>query len=60
MTPAGVAGMVAACIGGIMESIGDYYATSRMSGAPIPPAHAMNRYMVNESVYIFIDNVIKS
>ena len=42
---AGVFGMIAAIIAGIIESIGDYYACARLAGAPPPPVHAVNRGM---------------
>ena len=40
---AGVFGMLSGVIAGMVESIGDYYACARLSGAPPPPAHAINR-----------------
>ena len=40
---AGVFGMLAGVIAGMVESIGDYYACARLSGAPPPPGHAINR-----------------
>ena len=39
----GVFGMLAGVIAGMIESIGDYYACARLSGAPNPPDHAINR-----------------
>ena len=36
-------GMLAGIVASAIESIGDYYACARMSGAPPPPVHAMNR-----------------
>ncbi|XP_072172468.1 solute carrier family 23 member 2-like [Diadema setosum] len=38
-----VFGLLAACLASIVESIGDYYACARLSGAPPPPVHAINR-----------------
>ncbi len=35
--------MFGAVIAGILESIGDYYACARLSGAEVPPRHAVNR-----------------
>ncbi|RUS87004.1 hypothetical protein EGW08_005242 [Elysia chlorotica] len=35
--------MMAALIASIIESVGDYYACARLSGAPTPPASAINR-----------------
>lgn len=43
VTVAGVLGMLSATMAGIVESIGDYYACARLSGATIPPIHAINR-----------------
>lgn len=43
VTLAGVLGMFSATLAGIVESIGDYYACARLSGAPPPPVHAINR-----------------
>ena len=40
---AGVFGMLAGVLVGIMESVGDYYAAARISKAPPPPIHAVNR-----------------
>uniref|UniRef100_A0A3P8RSR9 Solute carrier family 23 member 1 n=1 Tax=Amphiprion percula TaxID=161767 RepID=A0A3P8RSR9_AMPPE len=36
-------GMLSATMAGIVESIGDYYACARLSGAMPPPVHAINR-----------------
>jgi nucleobase transporter 1/2 len=38
-----VLGMLAGVLASTMESIGDYYACARLSGAPPPPIHAINR-----------------
>ena len=43
ISAASVFGMLAGVIAGIIESIGDYYACARLSGAPPPPPHAINR-----------------
>lgn len=43
VTVAGVLGMFSATMAGIVESIGDYYACARLSGATPPPVHAINR-----------------
>ncbi|CAB3983632.1 solute carrier family 23 member 2-like isoform X1 [Paramuricea clavata] len=51
---AGVFGMVAGVIAGVVESIGDYYACARMSGAPPPPPHAINRGIGIEGIACFI------
>uniref|UniRef100_A0A1I8G613 Nucleobase-ascorbate transporter 2 n=1 Tax=Macrostomum lignano TaxID=282301 RepID=A0A1I8G613_9PLAT len=39
----GILGMTAGVIVSVVESIGDYVAAARLSGAPRPPAHAINR-----------------
>lgn len=38
-----VFGMLAGVLAGAIESIGDYFACARLSGAPPPPIHAVNR-----------------
>ncbi|XP_033639542.1 solute carrier family 23 member 1-like isoform X1 [Asterias rubens] len=43
ITIAGIFGMLAGVIASIFESVGDYYACARLSGAPPPPVHAINR-----------------
>lgn len=43
VTIAGVLGMIAGILASMVESIGDYYACARISGAPPPPEHAVNR-----------------
>ncbi|KAG7166859.1 Solute carrier family 23 member 1-like 2 [Homarus americanus] len=40
---AGVLGMLAGVLASIVESVGDYFACARLSGAPAPPKHAINR-----------------
>ncbi|KAG9335494.1 hypothetical protein JZ751_004624 [Albula glossodonta] len=44
VSAAGVIGMMSAVVSSIIESIGDYYACARLSAAPPPPIHAINRY----------------
>ena len=46
--------MVAGVIAGVIESIGDYYACARMSGAPPPPSHAINRGIGIEGIACII------
>lgn len=45
-----VLGMVAGVLASTMESIGDYYACARLSGAPPPPNHAINRGIAVEAI----------
>ncbi|KAK3570504.1 hypothetical protein QTP86_020079 [Hemibagrus guttatus] len=40
---AGVLGILAGVISSMIESVGDYHACARLSGAPPPPKHAINR-----------------
>lgn len=42
--------MVAGVLASTMESIGDYYACARLSGAPPPPTHAINRGIAVEGL----------
>lgn len=54
ISAAGVIGMLSAVVASIIESIGDYYACARLSCAPPPPIHAINRYVKkNLHIYIF-------
>nr|XP_057932378.1 solute carrier family 23 member 1 [Doryrhamphus excisus] len=45
-----VLGMMAGVLASTMESIGDYYACARLSGAPPPPTHALNRGIAVEGI----------
>lgn len=42
--------MMAGVLASTMESIGDYYACARLSGAPPPPIHAINRGIAVEGM----------
>ncbi|CAB4004251.1 solute carrier family 23 member 2-like isoform X1, partial [Paramuricea clavata] len=55
---AGVFGMLAGVIAGVVESIGDYYACARLSGAPPPPSHAMNRGIGVEGIACFLAGAV--
>ncbi|XP_063966395.1 solute carrier family 23 member 1-like isoform X2 [Lytechinus pictus] len=50
ITGPGVLGMIAGCTASIVESIGDYFACAKLSGAPPPPHHAMNRGIGMEGI----------
>ena len=43
-------GMLAGVLASMIESVGDYYACARLSGAPPPPNHAINRGIGMEGV----------
>ncbi|XP_073790873.1 solute carrier family 23 member 1 isoform X1 [Danio rerio] len=58
VTVAGVLGMFSATLAGIVESIGDYYACARLSGAPPPPVHAINRGIFTEGVCCIIAGLL--
>ncbi|XP_050703182.1 solute carrier family 23 member 1-like isoform X2 [Eriocheir sinensis] len=47
---AAVLGCMAASIASTVESIGDYFICARVSGAPPPPVHAVNRGILMEGV----------
>lgn len=49
---ASIFGMLAGVLAGMIESIGDYYAAARMSGAPPPPLHATNRGVFVARIWI--------
>ncbi|MFQ6610271.1 MAG: uracil-xanthine permease family protein, partial [Fidelibacterota bacterium] len=50
-------GMLAGYIASIVESIGDYYACARLSGAPIPNAKTINRGITFEGIGCFIAGI---
>lgn len=50
MSLSSVLGMMAGVLASTMESIGDYYACARLSGAPPPPNHAINRGIAMEGI----------
>ncbi|KAJ8339476.1 hypothetical protein SKAU_G00362620 [Synaphobranchus kaupii] len=57
VSAAGVIGMMSAVVSSIIESIGDYYACARLSGAPPPPVHAINRGIFIEGLSCVLDGV---
>merc|ERR1719244_2064020 len=46
----GVFGMMAGVFASAIESVGDYYACARLSGAPPPPNHAIYRGIGTEGL----------
>lgn len=50
VTTASVFGMLAGVLASMIESVGDYYACARLSGAPPPPTHAVNRGIGMEGI----------
>ncbi|XP_015764726.1 PREDICTED: solute carrier family 23 member 2-like [Acropora digitifera] len=50
VSAAGVFGMLAGVLASIIESVGDYYACARLSGAPPPPRHAICRGIGMEGI----------
>ncbi|KAM3869017.1 solute carrier family 23 member 1 [Diretmus argenteus] len=58
VTVAGVLGMLSAILAGIVESIGDYYACARLSGATPPPVHAINRGIFTEGICCIIAGLL--
>uniref|UniRef100_A0A671U638 Solute carrier family 23 member 2 n=1 Tax=Sparus aurata TaxID=8175 RepID=A0A671U638_SPAAU len=57
VTAAGVIGMMSAVVASIIESIGDYYACARLSYAPPPPIHAINRGIFVEGISCVLDGL---
>uniref|UniRef100_A0A665SXM8 Solute carrier family 23 member 2 n=1 Tax=Echeneis naucrates TaxID=173247 RepID=A0A665SXM8_ECHNA len=57
VTAAGVIGMMSAVVASIIESIGDYYACARLSCAPPPPIHAINRGIFVEGISCVLDGL---
>lgn len=47
-------GMLAGYVASMVESIGDYYACARLSGAPVPNAKTINRGITFEGIGCFI------
>jgi len=50
VSAASVFGMLAGVLASMVESVGDYYACARLSGAPPPPRHAINRGLGFEGI----------
>uniref|UniRef100_A0A8C4RE20 Solute carrier family 23 member 2 n=1 Tax=Erpetoichthys calabaricus TaxID=27687 RepID=A0A8C4RE20_ERPCA len=57
VSAAGVIGMFSAVVASIIESIGDYYACARLSCAPPPPIHAINRGIFIEGLSCVVDGI---
>ena len=53
-------GMLFAMLNSIVESLSDYYACTRLSGAPPPPAHAVNRAVLAEGTGSLLAGLIGS
>ena len=53
-------GMLFAMLNSIVESLSDYYACARLSGAPPPPAHAVNRAVLTEGTGSLLAGLIGS
>ncbi|XP_033731827.1 solute carrier family 23 member 1-like [Pecten maximus] len=52
--------MLAATLTSIIESVGDYYACARVSGATPPPAHAINRGIAIEGFGSILSGLVGS
>ncbi|KAL3863438.1 hypothetical protein ACJMK2_005194 [Sinanodonta woodiana] len=50
VSAAGYVGFLAATLSSLIESVGDYFAAARLSHAPPPPAHAVNRGIAMEGL----------
>ncbi|XP_061180524.1 solute carrier family 23 member 2-like [Saccostrea echinata] len=55
---AGYVGMLAATLSSVIESIGDYFACARLSGAQPPPIHALNRGIATEGFSSIISGMV--
>lgn len=60
VTSAGYLGMLAGALASITESIGDYQACARISGAPPVPSHAINRGIGMEGLGCIIAGLMGS
>ena len=58
LSAAGYVGFLAATLSSIIESIGDYYAAAKISDAPPPPAHAVNRGIAMEGFCSIISGLV--
>eukprot|EP00794_Sanderia_malayensis_P003770 gene3770-4292_t len=56
----GVVGMFAGILASMIESVGDYYACARLSGAPPPPKHAINRGIGIEGIGCIVAGALGS
>ena len=54
---AAIVGMMAGYIASMVESIGDYYACARLSGAPTPDKHVINRGITFEGIGCLIAGI---
>jgi solute carrier family 23 (nucleobase transporter), member 1 len=54
---AAIIGMLAGYLASIVESIGDYYACARLSGAPVPTAKVINRGITFEGIGCLIAGI---
>lgn len=57
-TVAAFVGMLAGYVASMVESIGDYYAAARLSGAPIPTEKTISRGIGTEGLGCFIAGII--
>lgn len=55
---AAIVGMVAGYIASMVESIGDYYACARLSGAPVPDEKTINRGITFEGIGCLVAGII--
>ena len=58
ITATSVCGMVAGVFASIIESIGDYYACAKISGAPPPPKHAVCRGVGCEGIGCLLNGLL--
>ncbi len=55
---AATVGMLAGYLASIVESVGDYYACARLSGAPIPDARTVNRGIGMEGIGCLVAGIL--
>ncbi|XP_053407071.1 solute carrier family 23 member 2-like isoform X2 [Mercenaria mercenaria] len=58
VSAAGYVAFLAVTISSIIESVGDYYAAARISGAPPPPPHAINRGIAMEGLSSIVSGMV--
>jgi nucleobase transporter 1/2 len=54
---AAIIGMLAGYIASMVESVGDYYACSRLSGAPVPDKQTINKGITFEGIGCFVAGI---
>ena len=57
---AATVGMIAGYLASIVESIGDYFAAARLSGAPVPTRKVVNRGITFEGIGCLVAGIFRN